>query len=111
MKAQRMYTEMVMRDRNRCALAFWGVTNETALRSRNTFLKSLVEHCHEMDTTRLITATFDLPKLNPETKAFEMNDSFIEELDVVSINKYMGWYHAWPSCILCHFRMHSLQHA
>ena len=26
-----------------------------------------------------------------------MNDSFIEELDVVSINKYMGWYHAWPS--------------
>ena len=39
----------------------------------------------------------DLPKLNPETKAFEMNDSFIEELDVVSINKYMGWYHAWPS--------------
>lgn len=50
-----------------------------------------------MDTTRLITAAFDLPKLNPETKAFEMDDSFIEELDVISINKYMGWYHAWPS--------------
>lgn len=98
MKAQRMYTEMVMRDRNRCALAFWGVANETApSEARNAFLKSLVEHCHEMDTTRLITAAFDLPKLNPETKAFEMNDSFIEELDVVSINKYMGWYHAWPS--------------
>ena len=30
MKAQRMYTEMVMRDRNRCALTFWGVANETA---------------------------------------------------------------------------------
>lgn len=98
MKAQRMYTEMVMRDRNRCALAFWGVANETApSEARNAFLKSLVEHCHEMDTTRLITAAFDLPKLNSETKAFEMNDSFIEELDVVSINKYMGWYHAWPS--------------
>lgn len=91
---------MVMRDRNRCALTFWGVANETApSEARNAFLKSLVEHCHEMDTTRLITAAFDLPKLNPETKAFEMNDSFIEELDVVSINKYMGWYHAWPSIL------------
>ena len=98
LKAQRMYTEMLLRDRNRCALTFWGVANETApSEARNAFLKSLVEHCHEMDTTRLITAAFDLPKLNPETKAFEMNDSFIEELDVVSINKYMGWYHAWPS--------------
>ena len=43
-----------------------------------------------MDTTRLITAAFDLPKLNPETKAFEMNDSFIEELDVVSIINIWG---------------------
>ena len=42
MKAQRMYTEMVMRDRNRCALAFWGVANETApYRSpQRLFLKS-----------------------------------------------------------------------
>lgn len=97
-KARCMYTEMVMRDRNRCALTFWGVANETApSEARNAFLKNLVELCQQMDTTRLITAAFDLPKLNPETKAFEMNDSFIEELDVVSINKYMGWYHAWPS--------------
>ena len=22
--------------------------------------------------------------------------SFIEELDVVAVNKYMGWYHPWP---------------
>lgn len=98
LKAQRMYTEMVMRDRNRCALTFWGVANETVpSEARNAFLKSLVELCQKMDTTRLITAAFDLPKLNPETKAFEMDDSFIEELDVISINKYMGWYHAWPS--------------
>jgi beta-glucuronidase len=25
-----------------------------------------------------------------------MDDSFIKELDVVAINKYMGWYHPWP---------------
>ena len=98
LKAQRMYTEMLLRDRNRCALTFWGVANETApSESRNAFLKSLVELCHKMDTTRLITAAFDLPKLNSETNAFEMEDDFIENLDVVSINKYMGWYHNWPA--------------
>ena len=97
LKAQRMYTEMLLRDRNRCALTFWGVANETApSESRNAFLKSLVELCHKMDTTRLITAAFDLPKLNSETNAFEMEDDFIENLDVVSINKYMGRYHRWP---------------
>ena len=97
LKAQRMYTEMLLRDRNRCALTFWGVANETApSESRNAFLISLVELCHKMDTTRLITAAFDLPKLNSETNAFEMEDDFIENLDVVSINKYMGWYHRWP---------------
>lgn len=97
LKAQRMYTEMLLRDRNRCALTFWGVANETApSESRNAFLKSLVELCHKMDTTRLITAAFDLPKLNSETNAFEMEDDFIENLDVVSINKYMGWYHRCP---------------
>lgn len=97
LKAQRMYTEMLLRDRNRCALTFWGVANETApSESRNAFLKSLVELCHKMDTSRLITAAFDLPKLNSETNAFEMEDDFIENLDVVSINKYMGWYHRWP---------------
>ena len=25
-----------------------------------------------------------------------MDDPFIGELDVVAINKYMGWYHPWP---------------
>ena len=50
-----------------------------------------------MDTTRLITAAFDLARYNQETKAFEMKDPFIKELDVVAINKYMGWYHNWPA--------------
>ena len=97
LKAQRMYTEMLLRDRNRCALTFWGVANETApSESRNAFLKSVVELYHKRDTTGLIKAAFDLPKLNSETNAFEMEDDFIENLDVVSINKYMGWYHRWP---------------
>ena len=97
LKAGNMIKEMVMRDKNRCALTFWGVANETKPSSaRNDFLKYLIDCCKEIDTTRLITAAFDLVQYNKDTGLFEMNDSFIDELDVVAINKYMGWYHRWP---------------
>lgn len=96
-KAKKMYAEMVMRDRNRCALSFWGVANETAVSDvRNRFLKRIIEHCKSMDTTRLITAAFDNMKFNPETNTFELIDPLPAYLDFVSINKYMGWYMPWP---------------
>lgn len=96
-KAGNMIKEMVQRDKNRCALAFWGVANETQpSTARNEFLKYLIASCHEIDTTRLITAAFDLVRFNKEKGVFEMNDPFIKELDVVAVNKYMGWYHTWP---------------
>ncbi|MCC8171636.1 MAG: beta galactosidase jelly roll domain-containing protein [Parabacteroides sp.] len=96
-KAGRMMEEMVMRDKNRCALAFWGVANETQPSgARNDFLKYLIGCCKSIDTTRLITAAFDLVRFDPEKRMFEMSDSFIKELDVVAVNKYMGWYHPWP---------------
>ena len=97
LKAGNMIKEMVMRDKNRCALTFWGVANETQPSpARNAFLKHLIDCCKQIDITRLITAAFDLVQYNKETGLFEMNDSFIDELDVVAINKYMGWYHRWP---------------
>ncbi len=96
-KAGNMIKEMVMRDKNRCALGFWGVANETEPSdARNEFLKYLIQCCNEIDTTRLITAAFDLVRFNRERQVFVMNDPFIKELDVVAINKYMGWYHPWP---------------
>lgn len=97
LKAGNMIKEMVMRDKNRCALAFWGVANETQVSEpRNQFLRYLIQCCNEIDTTRLITAAFDLVRFNRDKQIFEMNDPFVKELDVVAINKYMGWYHAWP---------------
>jgi beta-glucuronidase len=96
-KAGNMIKEMVNRDKNRCALAFWGVANETQpSAARNDFLKYLINTCKSMDTTRLITAAFDLVRFNKQSNLFEMNDPFIKELDVVAVNKYMGWYHPWP---------------
>lgn len=97
-KAKNMYAEMVMRDRNRCALSFWGIANETAVSDvRNRFLKRIIEHCKSMDTTRLITAAFDNMKFNAETNTFELIDPLPAYLDFVSINKYMGWYMPWPT--------------
>jgi beta-glucuronidase len=96
-KAGKMIKEMVMRDKNRCSLTFWGVANETKpSEARNEFLKYLIASCKEIDTTRLITAAFDLVRFDKEKQVFTMNDPFIKELDVVAVNKYMGWYHQWP---------------
>lgn len=96
-KAGNMIREMVMRDKNRCSLAFWGVANETQpSAARNEFLKYLIQSCKAIDTTRLITAAVDLVRFNKEKQRFVMDDPFIKELDVVAVNKYMGWYHQWP---------------
>lgn len=97
LKAGKMIKEMVMRDKNRCALTFWGVANETQpSEPRNEFLKYLIKCCKDIDTTRLITAAFDLVRFNRDRQVFVMDDPFIKELDVVAVNKYMGWYHQWP---------------
>lgn len=96
-KAGNMVREMVMRDKNRCALTFWGVANETQpSEPRNEFLRHLIDCCRSIDDTRLIVAAFDLVRFDRERQLFVMNDPFIAELDVIAINKYMGWYHPWP---------------
>jgi len=96
-KAVKMMREMIERDKNRCALTFWGVANETQpSEQRNAFIRHLIATCRAMDTTRLITAAFDLVRFNKEKEIFVMDDPFIKELDVVAVNKYLGWYHNWP---------------
>lgn len=96
-KAQNMLTEMISRDKNRCAVGFWGVANETKPSvERDDFLMSLLETGRALDTTRLYTAAFDLVEFDKERQLFSMNDPFTENLDVVAVNKYMGWYHPWP---------------
>ena len=96
-KAQKMLSEMIKRDQNRCAVGYWGVANETQpSKERNEFLTSLLETGKQLDTTRLYVAAFDLVHFNSEKQRFVMEDSFTSQLDVVAINKYMGWYHPWP---------------
>lgn len=96
-KAKKMLTEMIERDKNRCAVGFWGVANETQPSpERNDFLKSLLATGRSLDNSRLYVAAFDLVYFDPDRRVFTMNDSFTDNLDVVAVNKYMGWYHPWP---------------
>lgn len=96
-KAQKMLSEMIHRDKNRCALGYWGVANETKPSAeRNDFLKSLLDVGKSIDTSRLYVAAFDLVYFDENARLFRMDDGFTENLDVVAVNKYMGWYHPWP---------------
>lgn len=97
LKAGNMIKEMIARDKNRCAIVFWGVANEARPSdARNSFLKYLINCCKEIDTTRLIVAAFDIAEFNRSTQQFEMHDPVLKDLDVIAVNKYMGWYHRWP---------------
>lgn len=96
-KASDMFMEMLNRDKNRCAVGFWSVANETKPSpERNEFLQQILTEGRKIDDTRLYTAAFDLVYFDEDKGIFTMNDPFTENLDVVGINKYMGWYHPWP---------------
>lgn len=96
-KASDMLRETIRRDRNRCADCFWGIANETQnTPARNAFLRELLRVGKEMDTTRLFVAAYDLASYNPTADRFLMDDDFYQNLDMIGINKYMGWYAAWP---------------
>ena len=96
-KAVRMLTETIQRDKNRCADCFWGIANETRnTLERNRFLARLLQTGKDIDTTRLYVAAYDLAYFSRENDKFMMNDDFYQNLDVVGINKYMGWYEGWP---------------
>lgn len=97
-KALRMFSEMLYRDKNRCAVGFWGVANETRPSpARNAFLRRELAFGRSVDSTRLYTAAFDNVYFKKEYGEFRIEDDFVEDLDVVSFNKYMGWYAPWPA--------------
>ena len=97
-KALRMFSEMLYRDKNRCAVGFWGVANETRPSlARYAFLRRELAFGRSVDSTRLYTAAFDNVYFKKEYGEFRIEDDFVNDLDVVSFNKYMGWYAPWPA--------------
>jgi beta-glucuronidase len=94
-KAETMLKEMIQRDKNRCSIIIWSLSNETAPSpDRNRVLTDMAAICRRMDPTRLLSSAFDHFKY--EGNKIIIDDSLSNVLDVIAANKYMGWYMAWP---------------
>ena len=95
-KAQNYLREMIERDRNRCSVGLWSLSNETRPgKDRNRFLLNLLAYGRSLDGSRLFTSAFSHVQRDPKTGNVTMKDPFAEKVDVVGINLYLGWYEPW----------------
>lgn len=94
--AERQITEMVQRDKNRAAVILWSVSNETPIDdARNRFLRRLIAKVRELDPTRLLTAALERHYSDEHTQV--VDDPLGEDLDVIGVNQYVGWYDGLPA--------------
>ncbi len=95
-KAQAMLRDMITRDKNRCGVIIWSLSNETRpAPDRNRVLRELASFSRTMDPTRLIASAFDQFKYSGNK--IIIDDPLSEDLDLLAANKYMGWYTPWPA--------------
>lgn len=94
-KLDLMMHEMVARDRNRCAVVVWALSNETypGTPNRNEALIELTHKCRAIDSTRLITHVINTQSY--QNSQFDVWDGLYEYSDLVAINEYIGWYIPW----------------
>ncbi|HEX5789946.1 MAG TPA: glycoside hydrolase family 2 TIM barrel-domain containing protein, partial [Luteolibacter sp.] len=96
-KAKVMLREMIYRDKNRAGIVIWSIANETSPSDfRNQVLGDLIQLTRELDDSRLCAAAFDNVRYNKETGTFFSNDPIKQLVDVVGVNKYLGWYQPFP---------------
>lgn len=95
-KAQGMLRDMIARDKNRCGVIIWSLSNETRpAPDRNRVLRTMAAYSRAMDPTRLIASAFDQFKYSGNK--IIIDDPLSKDLDILSANKYMGWYAPWPA--------------
>lgn len=94
-KMSLMMKEMIDRDKNRCGIVFWSLSNETSpsLPNRDNALTELSRQCRLLDSTRLVTAVIN--SQGYENNTFNVWDTLYRQFDVMSINEYLGWYVPW----------------
>jgi beta-glucuronidase len=96
-KAETMLREMIYRDKNRAGIIIWSIANETSPSEyRDKVLTDLVSLTRELDDTRLVGAAFDNMGYQKATSTFHLIDKVADAVDVVGVNKYMGWYNPFP---------------
>jgi len=88
--------EMIARDRNRCAVILWSLSNEApATEARQAFLSELAGHARVLDPTRLLTSAL-FARLDEDAETMVIDDPVGEHLDVMGCNEYLGWYYREP---------------
>lgn len=94
-KMNRMLEEMIRRDRNRCGVVVWSLSNETypSAPGRNQALVSLTKNCRQLDATRLIMHVINSQGYS--NNVFHVWDTLYRYSDLISINEYNGWYYPW----------------
>lgn len=90
--AERQLAELIARDRNRAAVIFWSVGNETPPRAqRLAFQARLAAAARRLDGTRLVTAALETSPAGDG--ALTVADPLAAHLDVIACNQYLGWYY------------------
>ena len=94
--AETQLRDEIARDHNRAAIILWSISNETPVKpERLTFLKQLAQDARELDSSRLITSAMNhLDNTGPNERT--LSDPLGEELDVLGLNEYLGWYGGRP---------------
>lgn len=94
-KLETMLDEMVGRDKNRCGVVIWSISNETypGTPNRNEALIELTQKCRTLDSTRMIVHVLNTHSYNNNT--FNVWDPLYKYSDLIAINEYVGWYKPW----------------
>ncbi len=90
--AKKQLTDMIDRNKNRCAVSVWSIANETPhSEARDKFLGDLATFAREKDNTRLISMAMEVgPGSGPNT--IKVSDNMNKFVDIISFNSYYGWY-------------------
>jgi beta-glucuronidase len=94
-KMDLMMKEMIRRDRNRCSVIIWSLSNETSpsIPNRNKALSDIADHCRLLDSSRLITSVINSQRY--ENQIVNVWDSLYSKFDFMAVNEYFGWYVPW----------------
>lgn len=98
--AQNMLDDLITRDKNRASVIIWSVANETEIsNARNSFLKKLIDFTRAKDNTRLVSAALHFNKEKSTENLKIVDDPFGENVDIIAVNQYHGWYDGLPNQI------------
>ena len=94
-KMELMLKEVIRRDKSRCGIIIWSLSNETypSTLNRDKALVELTKKCRALDSSRLIVHVTNSQRYANHT--FGIADTLYKYSDLVAINEYLGWYVPW----------------